>query len=146
MEFKVKDLVQYDSRGINQISDSDIDMAFLHYSNLKKLGYSDQINELSRPILKISFNGKSIYRKFKQGSSFGLGNEEISLLAHDKRLLGVKNIDNQLIEVKKANFLGEFLFYWNNPKQDLRFAMRSSVILFLLSILLSKVLDFITNW
>lgn len=125
---KIKLLEEYKD-GEPKIIDSDIDKVFLNFESINEIGFEDKMNEVNRPILKINYNGKSIYRKFKQGSQMRITKNEIGILKKDINTLLIKK--NEIVEVKisLAGFWGLILFYWNNPKQDIRFAMRSAFLL-----------------
>ncbi len=131
----VSNIREYDERGYSIVEESDIDKAFRHHSNLDKLGFKQPVRHITSPILRISCNGKSIYRRFKQGSVLGVDGHSIGLLRQDRQFLGLTEDRDGEVEVSIVGFMGKLKYYWYSPKEDLRFAMKSGVILFLLSML-----------
>jgi hypothetical protein len=142
---KIKLLEEYNN-GDAILNDSDIDKVYLHFESLTEMEFQNKLNEVNRPIVKINYKGKSIYRKFKQGSQFGVTKNEIGILKKDLNTLGIKK--NEVVEVKIsfAGFWGLFFYYWNNPKQDIRFAMRSAVFAIVLSFFLGLFVNFVYDW
>jgi hypothetical protein len=135
LTLSVSNIREYDEKGHSIVEESDIDKAFLHHSNLDKLGFTQPVRHITRPILRISCNGKSIYRRFKQGSVLGVDGHSIGLLRQDRKFLGWTEDQDGEVEVSIVGFMGKLKYYWYSPKEDLRFAMKSGVILFLLSML-----------
>jgi hypothetical protein len=135
LTLSVSNIREYDEQGYSVVEESDIDKAFLHHSNLDKLGFTQRVRHITRPILRISCNGKSIYRRFKQGSVLGVDGHSIGLLRQDRQFLGLTEDRDGEVEVSIVGFMGKLKYYWYSPKEDLRFAMKSGVILFLLSML-----------
>jgi hypothetical protein len=135
LTLSVSNIREYDEKGHSIVEESDIDKAFLHHSNLDKLGFTQPVRHITRPILRISCNGKSIYRRFKQGSVLGVDGHSIGLLRQDRIFLGLKENQDGQVEVSIVSPIGKLLYYWYSPKEDLRFAMRSGVILFVISML-----------
>jgi hypothetical protein len=135
LTLSVSNIREYDEQGYSIVEESDIDKAFLHHSNLDKLGFTQPVRHITRPILRISCNGKSIYRRFKQGSVLGVDGHSIGLLRQDRKFLGWTEDQDGEVEVSIVGFMGKLKYYWYSPKEDLRFAMKSGVILFLLSML-----------
>ncbi len=142
---KIKILEEYKD-GESKINDSDIDKVFLHFESLPEIDFENKLNEVNRPILKINYKGKSIYRKFKQGSQLGVTKNEIGILMKDLNTLRIKK--NDLVEVKitLAGLWGLLCFYWNNPKQDIRFAMRSASFALALSFFLGLLVNYVYAW
>jgi hypothetical protein len=128
--FKIK---EYDDEGYAIVEESDTDKSFLHHTNLDKLGFTQRVSHITRPILRISCNGRNIYRRFKQGSVFGVDANSIGLLRQDRQFLKLKDQQHEEVEVSIVGFIGNLLYYWYSPKEDLRFAMRSAVIIFFLT-------------
>lgn len=128
-------------------NDDRLDAVFIHHITLHELIGKKGFDELNRPILKISnpINGKYIYRKFRQGSNYGIGKNEIFLNGSDKKRLGVELPSR--VQIKVASWWGAFMYLYYNPKQDIRFAVRSVLWAFFLaplySILFYKVTNFI---
>ena len=135
LTLSVSNIREYDEKGHSIVEESDIDKAFLHHTNLDKLGFTQRVRHITRPILRISCNGKSIYRRFKQGSVLGVDGHSIGLLRQDRKFLGWTEDQDGEVEVSIVGFMGKLKYYWYSPKEDLRFAMKSGVILFLLSML-----------
>jgi hypothetical protein len=135
LTLSVSNIREYDERGYSIVEESDIDKAFFHHSNLDKLGFTQRVRHITRPILRISCNGKIIYRRFKQGSVLGVDGHSIGLLRQDRQFLGLTEDQDGEVEVSIVGFMGKLKYYWYSPKEDLRFAMKSGVILFLLSML-----------
>jgi hypothetical protein len=135
LTLSVSNIREYDEQGYSIVEESDIDKAFLHHSNLDKLGFTQPVRHITRPILRISCNGKSIYRRFKQGSVLGVDGHSIGLLRQDRKFLGWTEDQDGEVEVSIVGFMGKLKYYWYSPKEDLRFAMKSGVILFMLSML-----------
>lgn len=142
---KIKLLEEYKD-GAPRIIDSDFDKVFLNFEAINEIGFEDKMNEVNRPIVKINYKGKSIYRKFKQGSQFGITKNEIGILKKDINTLGIKKNEVAEVEISLASFLGVFCFYWNNPKQDIRFAMRSAVFALTLSFFLGLLVNYVYDW
>jgi hypothetical protein len=126
-----------------------LDAVFIHHITLHDLKGKKGFDELNRPILKISnpINGKYIYRKFRQGSNYGIGKNEIFLNDNDKKRLGVELPSR--VQIKVASWWGAFMYLYYNPKQDIRFAVRSVLWAFLLapaySFLFDAVIKIIVN-
>ena len=116
------------------IDQDDYDKIFLVLNDLKELGFDKRINELNRPIIEVK-NGKSIiYRKFKQGNQFGICSNEIGLLKRDVNYLDItKEIEH--LELKISSRLGRYLFYFNNPKLDIRLSTRFFIYSILIGII-----------
>jgi hypothetical protein len=112
-------LNEYDNT--TKIDDKHFDKVFINANELENLGFKENLSELSRPILVIS-NGKyKIYRKFLQGSNYGISKNQIGILKRDSSFLKIKN-NTQKVEVRISNFFGTFLFYFYNPNQEIRYA------------------------
>lgn len=126
---------EYDDAGNAIVQEADIDKAFLHHVNLEKLGFRQRVRHITRPILRISCNGKNIYRRYKQGSVLGIDGDSIGLLRQDRQFLGLKEDQPEDVEVSIVGLYGKLKYYWYSPKEDLRFAMRSGLILFFISII-----------
>lgn len=135
LTLSVSNIREYNEQGYSIVEESDIDKAFLHHSNLDKLGFTQPVRHITRPILRISCNGKSIYRRFKQGSVLGVDGHSIGLLRQDRKFLGLKEDQIGEVEVSIVGLMGKLLYYWYSPKEDLRFAMRSAIILFVILII-----------
>jgi hypothetical protein len=133
LTLSVSNIREYDEKGHSIVEESDIDKAFLHHSNLDKLGFTQPVRHITRPILRISCNGKSIYRRFKQGSVLGVDGHSIGLLRQDRQFLRLKEDQHGKVEVSIVSPMGKLLYYWYSPKEDLRFAMKSAIIIFILS-------------
>jgi hypothetical protein len=118
-----------------------LDAVLLHHNTLYELKCKKGFDEINRPILKISnpANGKYIYRKFRQGSNYGLGKHEIFLNNSDTKRLGVELPCR--VQIKVASWWGTCMYLYYNPKQDIRFAVRSVLWAFLLAPAYSFVFD-----
>jgi hypothetical protein len=139
LTFSVSNIREYDERGYSIVEESDIDKAFRHHSNLDKLGFTQPVRHITRPILRISCNGKIIYRRFKQGSVLGVDGHSIGLLRQDRQFLGLTEDQDGEVEVSIVSPIGKLLYYWYSPKEDLRFAMRSGILLFIIAEILDIV-------
>ena len=133
LTLSVSNIREYDELGYSIVEESDIDKAFLHHSNLDKLGFTQHVRHITRPILRISCKGKTIYRRFKQGSVLGVDGHSIGLLRQDRQFLGLTEDQHGEVKVSIVGFMGKLNYYWYSPKEDLRFAMRSAVFIFLLT-------------
>lgn len=142
---KIKLLEEYKD-GELKISDSDVDKVFLHFDTLTELDFEDKLNEVNRPILKISYKDKSIYRKFKQGAQLGISKNEIGILRKDLNTLGIKKNDIAEVNITLTSYWGLLCFYWNNPKPDIRFAMRSASYALALSFFLGLLVNYVYAW
>lgn len=107
------------------------DCVYMHSQNLKKLGFNKFSEESSRPILKIRFNNKEIYRKFYQGSTFGITLGHLCLSRSDERILELDKLKEEKyeveIEIHKSNLIGKFKYYYDNPKNDIRLTTRLAI-------------------
>ena len=133
LTLSVSNIREYDESGYSIVEESDIDKAFLHHSNLDKLGFTQPVRHITRPILRISCNGKSIYRRFKQGSVLGVDGHSIGLLRQDRKFLGLTEDQDGEVKVSIVGLMGKLKYYWYSPKEDLRFAMRSGILLFIIA-------------
>lgn len=135
-----KKISEYNKEGEKIIGENDYDKIFFISNELKKLGFETKITELNRPILKISNDSKTIYRRFKQGTTYNLSNGEVGILDRDKNYLNLTN-EGIKINIKIASRLDVFLFYYNNPNLDIRFATR----MFCLTIPISFIIGVLTG-
>ena len=107
------------------------DCVYMHSESLRKLGIETFVEESKRPILKISYNGIKIYRKYSQGSNFGITLNHLSLSRRDERILGLNNLKEEKciieIDISKSNLIGKFKYYYHNPKNDIRLAARLAI-------------------
>lgn len=134
MELEYKIINEYKVK----IKDRHYDKVFININNLNEIGFKKRINDLNRPILSISNGNTIIYRKLIQGSNYRISKNEIGILKRDLSILNIDRNTN-LLRIDLANIWGIFLFYYKNPKQDLRIATK----LFLLSIPLSIIISVI---
>ena len=65
----------------------------------------------------------------------GVYGYSIGLLRQDRQYLGLKEDQHAEVEVSVVGFIGKLKYYWYSPKEDLRIAMKSGVILFILSMI-----------
>ena len=134
-KFKLKLLNEYQLKNEEiQINEDDYDKIFLVNDDLKKLGFNKKINELNRPILKVKNGNKIIYRKFKQGKQFGIVSNEIGIINKDINYLELSK-QSEDIEVKLASKFSTYLFYFNNPKIDIRLTTRFFIYSILIGII-----------
>lgn len=124
-----------------KIKDKHYDKVFINANELQNLGFKEKLTELNRPILSISNGKNKIYRKFLQGSNYGISKNEIGILKRDFNVLKMDK-NTKTLKVKIAGQRGVFLFYIKNPKQDIRIAAR----IFLLSIPLGLFLSILGAW
>jgi len=118
----------------NSFNDNDLDKVFIHHKNLKELGFDKKIDELNRPLFKISHNGQTIYRKFKYKSLNGLASHKISFTYQDQNTLDVK--DGDFVNVSAVRKIDYLKFYYYHPNLDIRFAFKSAIIAMVISFIL----------
>ena len=143
---KIAKTIQEYLDGKPLLDDAEIDKVFLNYETISDLEFNEKLNEVNRPIIKIIYNKKVLYRKFKQGAHKGISKSEIGILKSDFNYLGIKKDQNVEVEIKLANYFGQFCFYWNNPKQDIRFAIRSAIFALALSFFIGFLVNYIYAW
>ncbi len=85
-----------------------------------------------RPIVKVTCNGKIIYRKLRAKAIKGLDAETVGIDYISIMELGTN--DDDLIQIEKARFPGRFISYFvKHPNEDIR----TGWICFALSLLIS---------
>lgn len=93
----------------------DYSAVYLHPSNLKGLITSHS----SRPIIKITCDGKSIYRKLRSKTIDGLDGNSIGI--DHVSLIELNASDGDSIGMKNANLFERFVtYYYKNPNEDIR--------------------------
>lgn len=145
-EFFCTELLEYDEEGLPLIDDKHFDKIFMNASNLESLGFSEHLTEIHRPILKISFNKRVIYRKFYQGSNKHITKDQLGLLKKDRVYLNIHKNPSSLVNVKLANFFETILFYYYNPKEDLRIAVRLAILGIPISFLFGLLVNYVYDW
>ena len=100
------------------------------YKNIfgKKAKNSSQLKQLSS-IVKITYKGKSIYRKYI--SIPGICESQIALSAKSLTLLGIdfsKKITNDEVDVKRVNIMGWLKYYLYHPDTAIRITVIWSII------------------
>lgn len=136
---KVVPIREFDEGGVSLIPESDIDKAYLNSFSLIDLGYSEKVRHVSRPILCIKHGKIKIYRRFLQGSNKKINKNSIGLNRQDLHFLKGEKGSIEEVEVSLVNFWGLLKYYWYNPKEDIRFAMKSAIII----LIVTEILDFL---
>jgi hypothetical protein len=107
----------------------------------KKVRSKDQNNKLSS-IIRISYNGRSIRRRYKCDlQNVPLNNDDLGLTSEATRILFDSNpaSSNQVIATK-GNLFDTIMFYWNHPNDGNRMSFKigfSALILSMISIIAS---------
>jgi hypothetical protein len=124
------------------VDDFDYSAVYVQSSVLKGLIQSHH----TRPIVRIRFNNKSIYRKMRSKALVGLDKDSIVLDFLSKHELDAQYGD--IISIEKASFINHIFHYLiKNPNEDIRIAWYFFVIgmiIGLIGIILS-VLTFFVN-
>lgn len=143
MKFKQLQFINIDEQlyGNHSIDDDDLDKVFVHYKNLKELGFEQKIDELERPLLKIQKGDRTIYRKYKYKSAKGLDSGKISFTYQDQNTLNIKQGD--ILNISIAKKIDWIKFYFRHPKTDIRVAIISAIIFLFLSFILGLIGAFI---
>jgi len=100
----------------------------MHHNELRKF-YSKKIaSEIDRPIFKISYKNRSLYRRYSQGSTYGIGNEMIGLFKIDLVYLTESDeegdFENKSVNVELAKWYEKFIFFYNNPRDSVSLSIR----------------------
>jgi hypothetical protein len=132
LTLSVSNIKEYDEQGYSIVEESDIDKAFLHHSNFDKLGFTQPVRHITRPILRISCNRKIIYRRFKQGSVLGVDGHSIGLLRQNRQFLALNEDQHGEVKISIVGIMGKLKYDWYSPKEDLRFAMKSGAAAYIL--------------
>jgi hypothetical protein len=112
------------------LEDFDYTSVYVHSSNLKGLIYSHH----TRPIIKISFKNKSIYRKLRSKAIEGLDKNSIVIDYLSKLELDANYGD--LLSIEKASFINHIFHYFRkNPNEDIRLAWYFFVINILIGLI-----------
>jgi len=127
------------------IDQEDYDKVFLVSNDLLILGFKSKITELNRPIIKIKYQNKVLYRRFKQGKNLKINSNEIGILARDKNYLNL-NDDIKTIQIKLASYWETILYYNYNPKTDIRISFRFFIYSILIGLLSGILSGFIVNY
>jgi hypothetical protein len=127
------------------IDQEDYDKVFLVSNDLLILGFKSKITELNRPIIKIKYENKVLYRRFKQGKNLKINSNEIGILARDKNYLNL-NDDIKKIQIKLASYWETMLYFNYNPKTDIRISFRFFIYSILVGLLSGILSGFIVNY
>ncbi len=145
-EFISTELPEYDADGLSLIDDKHFDKAFMNANVLEGLGFNEHLTEIHRPILKIVANGRVIYRKFYQGANKHITKDHIGLLKKDRVYLKIHKTSSAPVKVKLANFFEAILYYFYNPKEDLRIAARLAILAIPISFLFGLLVNYLYDW
>jgi hypothetical protein len=144
--FKLIILNEYELKNHGILIDQeDYDKVFLVSNDLLILGFKSKITELNRPIIKIKYQNKVLYRRFKQGKNLKINSNEIGILARDKNYLNL-NDDIKTIQIKLASYWETILYYNYNPKTDIRISFRFFIYSILIGLLSGILSGFIVNY
>ena len=91
---------------------------------------SQRLQRLS--VVRISKDGRSIYRKYQSHSITGLGNDCIGLSPDSFTELGLEEKDNQRVRVKKSYWLP---FFWYHSNSATRVSFRFGLIALIVAII-----------
>jgi hypothetical protein len=114
-------------------------------NDLLILGFKSKITELNRPIIKIKYENKVLYRRFKQGKNLKINSNEIGILARDKNYLNL-NDGIKKVQIKLASYWETILYYNYNPKTDIRISFRFFIYSILIGLLSGILSGFIVNY
>ena len=144
--FKLIILNEYELKNHGILIDQeDYDKVFLVSNDLLILGFKSKITELNRPIIKIKYQNKVLYRRFKQGKNLKINSNEIGILARDKNYLNL-NDDIKTIQIKLASYWETILYYNYNPKTDIRISFRFFIYSILIGLSSGILSGFIVNY
>ena len=144
--FKLIILNEYELKNHGILIDQeDYDKVFLVSNDLLILGFKSKITELNRPIIKIKYQNKVLYRRFKQGKNLKINSNEIGILARDKNYLNL-NDDIKKIQIKLASYWETMLYFNYNPKTDIRISFRFFIYSILVGLLSGILSGFIVNY
>jgi|LakMenE01Jun11ns_1017448.scaffolds.fasta_scaffold9946320_4 hypothetical protein len=144
--FKLIILNEYELKNHGIFFDQeDYDKVFLVSNDLLILGFKSKITELNRPIIKIKYENKVLYRRFKQGKNLKINSNEIGILARDKNYLNL-NDGIKKVQIKLASYWETILYYNYNPKTDIRISFRFFIYSILIGLLSGILSGFIVNY
>jgi len=134
--------------------DSDLsDRCFMYYTTLQNTFQKHFESQMNRPIFKIKYGNKTVYRKYAQGANYKINKGEIGLLDIDLKYLNLIDINFEVeqikIQVSPANRIGKFLFYYNNPRESVWISFRIMIwgipISFIINLIATYVYNQITS-